>query len=259
MSVQDEFKKAATRVQRFAESQQKGLETLKQDYLKDKQSGIYNYFRQIPKQHLFVYIVIFIFLSFLLNELDITFKKIMVIIICALLIFYMNEMNKSVYVDEMQETKLKLNTFFPKPLYFYTDSRVIDLIYSFREYKNYNPLAFNKVLKVTDNFLKIVLDTEKDIGNIYQMVDVLAGLKQEIMNHLHSIIHNTPSDKIVKFKMDNVLDSMHYVLNYHIEIIRMRANKKYKKDGPNIHNKYINSSKHPVGHDASYDEHYDIY
>lgn len=259
MSVQEEFIKSAVRVQKFAELQQKGLDSLKQDYLKDKQIGIYNYFRQIPKQHLFTYIVIFIILSFLLNELDITFKKIMVILICALFLFYVNEMNKSVFVDEMQETKLKLNTLFPIPKFFYIDSRLIDLVYSFREYKKYNPLAFNKVIKTTDNFLKIVLDAEKDIGNIYQMIDIMKGLKQEIMNHLHSIIHNTPSDKIAKFKMDNVLDAMHYILNYHMEMMRIKSNKKFEKDGPSINNKYINRSSHPEPHDPAYDEHYDIY
>lgn len=246
-------------IQKIAEEQQESGEELRNDYLKKQQLGIYNYFRTIPEKSLFTYAVIFFILFFIINLLNFTTKHIIVIIICSLFTYYLNEMRKSTSVTRMQELELKLNSIFPKPKYFYLDSGVIELIHSIKEYKKYNPLAFNKLIRIVDSFLKLTLDIEKRTENCYAIYDILQNFKDAALNNLHSIIYNNPHDVNAEVKLDKALISLHYILNFHMEQIRIKCNKNFKDKGPNINNRYINSNIHPEGRDPLFNNRFDLY
>jgi hypothetical protein len=246
-------------IQKLAEEQEETGEQLKKDYLERQQIGVYNYFRTIPQKSFFAYAVIFFLLFFVINLLNFTMKHIIIIIICSLFTFYLNEMRKSTSVTRMQELELKLNSIFPRPKYFFIDSGIIELIHSIKEYKHYNPLAFNKLIRVIDSFLKLTLDIEKRTENCYALYDILQNMKDSALNNLHSIIYNNPHDINAEVKLDRALVSLHYILNFHLEQIRIKCNKDFKEKGPNINNRYINSNIHPEGRDPLFNNRFDLY
>lgn len=246
-------------IQFAATDQEKVTEQLKADYLESQKSGIYNYLTGIPKESLFLYFVVFLVAFFVINHIKFTAKHIIVLVASCLVIFLMNEQRRSTTTTRMEELELKLTSIFPKPKFFYIDSGIIELIHSIREYKNYNPLAFNKLIRILDDFLELTLDIEKNGQNAFALYKILQNLKDSALNNLHSIIYNTPSDINAEVKLEDSLDALQFILNFHLEQVRIKANKKFKKDGPNINNKFIDSNIAPEGHDPFFNKNFDMY
>ena len=246
-------------VQLAASDQESAGKALKASFLEGQKSGIYNYFVNIPKESLFVYFFVFLVAFFVINELKFTAKHIVIIVAAGLIIFMMNERRRSTSITRMQELELKMTSIFPKPKFFYIDAGIVELIHSIREYKNYNPLAFNKLIRTLDDFLGMTLDIEKNLQNAFPLYEILQNMKDSALNSLHSMIYNTPSDIRAEVKLDDSLDSLQYILNFHLEQIRIKANIKFKEDGPNVNNRYINSNLAPEAKDPYFNKNYDLF
>lgn len=258
-SFQQALQQRINAVKFAASSQEEANEKLKQDYLEQKQSGIYNYLVSIPPQSVFLYFVIFLLAFFVLNHVDFTGKHIVILVGSIIIIFLLNEKRRSTSITRMSELELKLQSIFPTPKYFYLDSGIVELIHSIREFKNYNVLAFNRLVRVLDDFLSLTLDIEKNPKNGYQLYDNLDNMKDSALNLLHSIIYNTPSDLAAENKLDDALQSLQFILNFHLEKVRIKSNEEYTKEGPNIKNRYIYSNKSPEGKDPFFNENYDLF
>ena len=74
---------------------------------------------------------------------------------------------------------------------------------------------------------------------------------------MHSIIYTTPTDVSAENKLEDAINSLHFILNFHLEQIRIKANEYYKLTGPTVKNKYFH--KEPDGVDKYTNEHYDLY
>lgn len=257
--INDIFQEKKKRINQLALKQVQSNEKLKKIYLKTLNSGIYNYISNIPNINKFSYFIIFFILFYVINLINFSLKHVIIIVGLTIIIFFLNDKRLSTSITRMQEIELKLNGIFPKPKYFYIDSGIIELIHSIKEYKNYNSLAFNKLISILDNFLKLSLDIEKNPTNSYALYEVMQHTKNAALNNLHSFIYNIPSDKHAEIKLSDAMDSLHYILNFHLEKIRVNSNTKYLKDDPNINNKYINSNMHPEGSDPYINNNFDFY
>ena len=259
-NVEEAIQQRVQAIQHLASEQEREGQKLKQGFLDGKKSGIYNYFTEIPSKSLLTYFVVGLLLFFTINEIKFTGKHIVIIIICGMSLFYLNEKRRSTSLTRMQEIELKLLSIFPQPKFFYLDSGLVELLHSIKEYKQYNPLAFNKLIRILDDFLELTLDIEKNVDNAIPLYEILQGFKTSALNNLHSMIYNTPSDIRAEVKLDDAIESLHYILNFHLEKIRIKSNEKYKKDGPSIHNKYINNpSVHPDARDEEWNDRFDLY
>ena len=259
-NVKEAIQQRVAAIQSVASEQERESSLLRDDFLENKRTGLYNYFVEIPSTSLFTYFGIFLILFFIINEVKFTGKHIIIIIICALIIFYLNEKRRSTSLTRMQELELKLISIFPKPKFFYLDSGLVELLHSIKEYKQYNPLAYNKLIRILDDFLELTLDIEKEVDNCTALYDILQNLKDSALNNLHSMIYNIPSDIRAEVKLDDAISSLHYILNFHLEQIRIKCNKKYNKDGPTIHNKYLNNPTiHPKPLDEFVNDRFDLY
>lgn len=243
----------------FKASEQEEInKKLKKDFLDSKKSGIYNYLVDIPSINVFYYFFIFIFCFFIINKLNFTLKHIIIIIISGLFVFILNEKRRSTTLTKMQELELKMNNIFPKPRYFYLDAGIVELIHSIREFKNYNVLSFNRLIRTLDDFLGLTLDIKKNPENGFQLYETLKNMKKASLNLLHSIIYNTPSDLVAENKLDTALESLHFILNFHLEKLRKIINENYEENGPNIVNKYI-YNEGPDGKDPYFNENYNLF
>ena len=88
----------------------------------------------------------------------------------------------------------------------------------------------------------------------------LQNLKDSALNNLHSVIYNIPSDIHAEVKLDEALQSLHYILNFHLEQIRIKCNDKFKETGPTTKNKYINNpNTNPKPSDEIIDYNFDLF
>jgi len=252
------FNKQIQAIKSAAESQSLSVEKLKKKYIDDKKSGFYNYFANIPSENMFIYYLLFMIIFFFVSQMNFTFSKVISVLICCGIIFFLNEKRRSTSISRMQELELKLDALFPKPKFFYLDAGIIELVHSIREYSSYNVITYNRLIKVLDNFLELTLDIERNIKNGYTLYDNLVDLKKEALNTLQSMIFSVPSDIKAENKLDDATESLHFILNFHLEKIRIQINKDYKETGPQNNNKYIDETG-PSPTDDNTDYHYSLY
>ena len=142
--------------------------------------------------------------------------------------------------NKMQLLEAKMNSFEPRPSYFYLDSGIVELMYSIKEFSNYSKPIFQDIIRLLDKFLKLTLYANQNESYVY---DNLKDVKKEILNSMHFLIFNIPENIQIENKLDKAIDSMHYILNYHLEKIRLDYNNSFKERGPNIYNRAIPNDK----------------
>ena len=250
-SANQERQKLLSRI-RLAATQQRG-ET--QDYVtkffEDKKKGIYNYLLSTPDKSLFYYTIIFFIVYFFLKTQQFVYQDIIIIIISFIVIYLINERRRTLYISRMDELKIKLNSIFPKPKFFYMDAGIIELIYSIREFKTYNVLSFNNLIQIIDSFLSIINDIENDNSLGCQLYSNLVDFKKSALNNLQSIIHKTPNNLDAENKLSNALESLHIILNYHLDNVRLVCNINNDNiDNITVDTKFLNPSHNPTGKDV---------
>jgi hypothetical protein len=249
-------------------NQEKTMDELKKEYLENKKTGIYNYVTEIPYKNVFGYFFMFLFIFYILDLINFSLKNIIVLIGTTLIIFFLNEKRRSTTLTRMEELQLKLNGIYPKPKFFHNDSGIIELLFSMKEYKIYNVISYNRLIRTLDDFLSIIVDIEKNPKQAYKMYDTLKLMKNTALNLLHSIIFNIPSNLIAENKLNKALDSLQFILQIHLEKVKKIANQQYLKTGPKTDNGYIpydeiefsdpQSDSH-INRSSAYENHYDRY
>jgi len=240
-------------------AQKNELKELSKTFLSQKQSGLYNYIKNIEKNDILYYIFLFSIIFYSLKYLNFNTRYFFISVVAIVIIYYINDMKNTNSLSRMKELQIKLYAIDPLPKYFYIDSGFIELIHSIKEFKTYSPVLFEKIIIQIDHFLKLVLLMEKFPNDSYYLLDSLHKKKKSILNILHSFIYNIPSSVATEVKLDNALNSMHFMLNYHFEKLRTDYNHIYEKNIPNINSKYYYSSKHPDGNDELITDNYNIY
>ena len=224
-----ELDKVEAKKQAAAEKQQGELSGKSDAYQKGKERGVYAYFTEIDSHSLFFYIVVLIVVYVLLSFLNINFKNVISILVGIALVYYLNEKRKSTETTEMQEIELKLYQIFPKPKFFHLDAGIIELISTIQEFRNYNTDSYDRLVRTLDTFLKIKFDIESGVNYCKENLQIAKRFKTQCLNYLHSIIFMVPSDINVEGKLKKALNSLHFILNHHIDVMTDEC-KKLKQD-----------------------------
>ena len=157
---------------------------------------------------------------------------------------------KMVNQDKMEEIEKKFNLIMADsnpnidtiPKYFYMDSGIIELLYSIREFKYYSRPIWRKLIDLLDKFLEIDFYCNQYPSDTHIWMDNLLDLKKNILNELHSMVFNVPTDddSVSQYKLYKAGQSLQFILNFHLEHLRKKNNNLFNKNGPNTRNKYIN-------------------
>ncbi len=139
----------------------------------------------------------------------------------------------------MANLEHKMNSFNPIPRYFYLDSGIIKLMYSIREFATYSPPIYTHIIESLDKFLKYTQYIPHSGGDFY---DNMVDLRKDILNSMEQMIFNISDDVSIK-RLYSAIDSMKYILDFHLEIARADNNRRYKKTGPNTGNRYLSEDK----------------
>ena len=241
------------------EKQQNKLGSMSKEFLSDKNKGIYNYIKNIDKHDFILYIIIFFIIYHFLNKYNFNTNHLSMFFLTFFIIYFINDMKKVTGTSRMKEIQMKLLTIYPKPKYFYIDSGIIELIFSFKEYRTYNEIIFEKLILQIDFFLKIVSVLEKFPEDSFQLLEILKRRKKEILNILHSMIVSIPPSVETEVKLDKALKSLQFILSYHYERLRIKSNELFLKDKPKYSNKYIYSNNAPDASDKLYNNNYNVF
>jgi len=241
------------------EIQRTEIKGLSGEFLSDKNKGIYNYITKIDKNDIVLYMILFFGILFILNKYNFNMNHLAMIIFTLSIIYYINDMKNITELSRMKEIQMKLLTIYPKPKYFYMDSGIIELIFSIKEYRTYNEVVFEKLILQIDFFLKIVSILEKFPDDSFVLLENLKRRKKEILNILQSMILSIPVSIETEVKLDKSLKSLHYILNYHEERLRIQSNRLFLKNIPNTNTKFIYSNKSPDSIDELYNNNYNVF
>lgn len=196
---------------------------------------------ELKQSTLFYSLLIWLFLWFMSVILDKYRNHIVVDDTHVGMDYFRSKMTKE---DVMKDLKQKLDWFTdPVPKYFYLDSNIIELMYSIREFQLYSKVIYRNIVESIDQFLKISYYCEQYPHSFHILMANLIDLKKEILNQLQAMIFNLPENNVSNYKLSQALNSMHLLLNFHLEYLRNKNNIRYAQTGPNTQNKYINKMK----------------
>lgn len=257
-----EFEKAIEKAKEKALKEKKEKEVelndLTSSYQASKSTGLYNYITEIDNKSLFFFCTVFLFVYSLVNQFSFTTSSIVSIIVAILVVYFLNERRRTNEFTDMTELEIKLVRITPNPKYFHLDAGIVELIYSMREFRNYNDEAFVEMIISIDHFLAMVFNVENEVADCHQSIQIAQGFKKQALNHLMSIIHRAPQAEMVQKKLRKAADSLHFILNHHVEEMKNQCNKMIRNKGLNATNKLV-ITNHPNGYDLNYNNHFDIF
>lgn len=201
--------------------QEKEEDLLSRDFLDRKTGGIYRYVKKIDNHDILKYFVLAIIIFSIINRMEFTIKNIIALLLTAFVIYFLNDRHQSINITDMEEIALKLNKLKPKPEYFYYDVGFIEIFYSMKEMRDYNHVAWDNAIKISDNFLKVKRRIEKLLKPEYTDYRSLKDFKRDILNNMQSIIYNLPTkDDTLTLKLRKGIRSLHFLLNMHINQVK---------------------------------------
>ena len=234
------------------------LDELTSSYNSSKATGLYNYITEIDNKSLFFFCTTFLFVYNLVNQFSFSISSIVSILIATLVVYFLNERRRTTEFTDMTELEIKLVRITPNPKYFHLDAGIIELVYSIREFRNYNDEAFVEMIIAIDHFLAMSYNVENDIADCHHAVEIAQNYKKQALNHLMSIIHRAPQSEIIQTKLRKAADSLHFILNHHIETMKKRCNKMVTEEGLNATNNLV-ITNHPGAFDKNYNNHFDLF
>ncbi len=238
--------------------EEKEINELTSAYQAANATGFYRYITEIDNKSMLFFSSIFLLVFKLANKLYFDISSLASIGVAILVIYFLNERRRTTDFTDMKELEIKLVRITPNPKYFHLDAGIVELIYSIREFRAYNDQAFVEMLSSIDLFLALTYQVENDIIDCHFAVEQAQTFKRHALNHLMSIIHRTPQDHHAVVKIRKAADSLHFILNHHIELISKKCNKQIKKDGLNSRNRLVLINE-PRAFDTNFENRFDIF
>lgn len=191
----------------------------------------------ISASSVFKYAVIFCIciLYFQYTNITINFLFGMFIAMVWIYVLYIREIDALDNSEQLHE--IKSNHIIPKPEKLTKYHDITDLIFSIQDLYEYNPDAFEKLVKYTDTFFDVYEVTLSDHSLAGSNYSIAESHKLLALNALHSLIISVPSDKKLISKLNNAMEMFEKLLNNYIISIH-EINTEYVKI-----NGYFNNSK----------------
>lgn len=201
-------------------------------------NSLYYKFNNISKKTLFKYFVIFIFVFKLGLIVKLDFIKLNSILIAIFFIYVIYDKDTILETTDKKVIDYKLNSLYPKPKHIKNQNKLINYLYSIKEFRQYNPDSYDKMIQSIDNFLQIYNDIIIGINYINHNIDIMIDNKKKAVNYLHSIIYNIPEIDVFVNKHTKSINILIILLDSYIDKCIDISNNNIKKNGYNILSKY---------------------
>ena len=158
-------------------------------------------------------------------------------------IYSRDKLEKTTFSKELD---IKKNTIFPVPENFNNNPELINLFFDIREYQDYNPNLYKKVVTNVDSFMRLYKDVKIGTYNTHQHYDTMEDKHKQAMNNMHSFIYSLPDgieNPVVKLKFKVARQKLNKIMNEYLNKVANINNEKVTKEGFNILNKKINKKE----------------
>lgn len=196
-------------------------------------SGVYDFIIDLESTQLFYYVWITIGVLFVFQFIEVTLTHVVALVISLLIVFYIDKKDKREQQIKMDDIYLKLHLISPRPKWFYIDSDVIELIDDVKEYREYNIVAWSRLIYTLDNFLEIVHDMELGVRDYKDNIDVAIHQKRIAIDNLQSILFKLPVDRALEYKLERAIYHLKLILQRHLDKMIHTLQKKNKTEGYN--------------------------
>jgi len=193
--------------------------------------GLYTFIESIPKESLFKLtfgsVILFMILSRFINE----YLFSLVVVVFLFVFFRDKELTEltdtnsdilSKYTD-IQDTfksinvndrpnKLSEKQLNEVPMYLHYDPDMINLFHNILDFKEYNPIAYQKSVSSADHFLRLYSDILKGSVNCSENKEVADKYASDIMNNYHSFIFKLPSNRVINEKYERNKKRLHLLV-----------------------------------------------
>jgi len=205
-----------------------------------QEDNIYNKIQNINNKKIFKYIFIIIVSLLYFRTKNINLNVILALIIGTIIIIYLNGKNKTDLTDKQIEKEIKIDNIKPDPNKISEYNDILDFIFSIQDMYEYNPQSYEEMLDNINAFLSIyniILDGTPYCEYHYQ---IASSKKDNAVNSLHSIIYNTPSNKMVMDKHTRAHKRLETILNVYLNKLYDTCHNSLIINGYNIYKKQIN-------------------
>jgi hypothetical protein len=128
----------------------------------------------------------------------------------------------------------------------YMDANMIVFLESIIEMAEYNPDLYYKLIKGTNNILKIREDIENYLKangeytyGIHDQVDIVNNLKRNCIGNIHDFIYSIPKIPKMRDYVNKIITRYQQLITYNTDIIEKYSNDNIKINGVNNETKFV--------------------
>jgi hypothetical protein len=226
------------------------LQDLAMEIYENTTTGFYRYIEDIPDLHLFSYLVI-IFISILLvSKFNIRLSHFVGLVLGIIIAYFLNDKYIATNVDEYKRTELQLESLIPRPVYFYMDSNIIELMYNLLEFRQFSIRDYDETIFAIDDLLKLRLDVERGVDDCSHYVIVAKEQRQKAIDHLSAMLIATPGNHILQAKLTEGIEILRLFLQHHIYFMEDMCAQQLTDEGNKMQAKMVQSHYLYTPHDT---------
>ena len=225
-----------------------------------RETPILSYIENISDKHKFEYIVITIIVIVFIYRLDLRSSLWVGVVLALIIVYYLNEKNGQQINDEASQIWVILKGPILKDTkYFIMDPLLVRWVNDVSEFKKYNVLVFNKMVKTLDHMLRLIHDVKRGVRYCNENLDIIRELKTSSLNQFHSLVHNI-SMPTLRHKLDHNLYELGKILNDHIVKLTGICKVYYMDKQIDIDTHFDTTQmSDPAPDDPMYEENYNFY
>lgn len=211
----------------------------------DIKNSLYYKFNDLDNILLFKYFVLFIIIFKLGLIIKLDFIKLTSILIAIVIIYIFYDKDKILETTDKKVIDFKLNSLYPQPKYIKNHNKLINYLYSIKDFRPYNTDSYDKMIQCIDNILHLYNDIMIGINYTNHNIDLMIDNKKKAVNYLHSIIYNIPEITVIINKHSESIKVLITLLDSYINKCIDISNNKLEKNGYNISSKYYHKNELP--------------
>lgn len=225
-----------------------------------RKSPLLSYLAHISNKNKFNYLVIGIIVILFTYRLQIHSSIWIGLIIAILVIYYINELNETeLNTDASQLWDILKSPELKNYPYFITNPELTRWAEEVSEFKQYNVLEFNQMLKSLNEMLRYIDDLKKGLRACQPTLDLVKDLKMTTLNQFHSLIYKLPTPVMIR-KYNYYLNRLGKILN-DVYARLLRICKLYYMTKPTDVNSYFKDENlmDPVANDPFFERNWNFF
>jgi hypothetical protein len=226
-----------------------------------RKSPVISYLDEISRKDKFKYLMIIFFVALFFYHLELHWSLWIGVGVGVVCIYYMNERQ----AQELNTESDRLWNVLKSPLlketkYFVSDPELIQWVNDVSEFKAYNVLEFNKMIKSLDRLLKLTSNIKVGVYNCKENLDLINDLRVTTLNQFQSLIYNINNVDLVP-KFNHYLKQLGFLLNQrYAQLIKICNQYQMLKKPADIASRFdMPSINDPVANDPMHNEHYNYF